>query len=229
MAVRFFFAATLCVPFAVLTLLPTPVFARVATSTRSLDTKPIASIVALPADGSCKGGGGGGGVAAAALEAVGTVVATVAAVAAVLEAVAPEPVALAVPVLAVVALGQRALAALEAAPQVEARPPVRAQEVPAPAREAPRARAPQPTPPCRAPASWPHRRPILMAIPRLWAPAALVRAPEVAPGQQALPASMAANRDSREQPASVLPAGRRSMSSGQFISMRRCTRAPLIA
>jgi len=217
--------------------------------------------------------------AAAAPEAVGTaaamVVATAAAVVAVLEAVAPEPVV-------VVALGQRALEALGAAPQVEARPPVRAQEVPAPAREVPQARArrvqvvalllaveqhrqepvaeesprerqeppagaravappgpvasaagrqlaPQPTPPCRAPASWPHRRPILMAIPRLWASAALVRAPEMAPGQQALPASMAANRDSPEQPASVLPAGRRSMSSGESISMRGCLRAPLIA
>ena len=86
-----------------------------------------------------------------------------------------------------------------------------------------------PTPPCRAPASWPHRRPILMAIPRLWAPAALVRAPEVAPGQQALLATMAANRDSPEQPASVLPAGPRSMSSGESISIRRGTRVPLIA
>src|SRR5262249_54275969 len=143
-----------------------------------------------------------------------------------------------------VARGERGREAWGAAPRVEARPPVRAQEVPAPA-QGPRALrdqpvalllgaerrqpAPQPTPPCRAPASWPHRRPILMAIPRLWAPAALVRAPEKAPGQQALPASMAANGDSPEQPASVLPAGRRSMSSGESISIRRCTRAPLIA
>jgi len=67
-----------------------------------------------------------------------------------------------------------------------------------------------PTPPCRAPASWPHRRQIPLAVPHLWAPAALLQAPELvlAPGQEALPASMAANRDSRVQPASVLPAGR---------------------
>ena len=149
-------------------------------------------------------------------EAAGTAAATVVATAAaavavaVLEAVAPEPVA--VPVPAVEALGQRALAALEPVASAARRQP-----------------ALQPTPPCRALASWPHRRPILMAIPRLWAPAALVRAPEVAPGQQALLATMAANRDSPEQPASVLPAGPRSMSSGESISIRRGTRVPLIA
>ena len=79
-----------------------------------------------------------------------------------------------------------------------------------------------PTPPCRAPASWPHRRQIPLAVPHLWAPAALLQAPELilAPGQQTLPASMAANRDSPEQPASVLPAGPRSMSSGESISIR---------
>jgi len=185
--------------------------------------------------------------AAVAVAALVVVAEATAAVMVAATAVAAEVTALVLAAATVVVERVPAAAALG-----EGRAPVRVQEVPA--LEAARAQALQdqpvappqaepaalaarrqpalpPTPPCRAPASWPHRRQILLAVPHLWAPAALLQAPELilAPGQQTLPASMAANRDSRVQPASVLLAGRRPMSSGQSISIRRCTRALLIA